>query len=41
MRKMMIEGMALSGVFLEVGILVAEMLALIAASTKRFNDRLE
>ena len=41
MRKMMIEGMALSGVILEAGILVVEMLALIAASTKRFNDRLE
>lgn len=41
MRKMMIVGVGLDGVLLEVGILLVETIALLAASTKRFNDRLE
>ena len=41
MRKLMIEGVALRDVVLEVGILLAETVALMAAATKKFNDRLE
>lgn len=41
MRKMMIEGAGLSGVMLEAGILLFETLVLVAASVKKFNDRLE
>ena len=41
MRKMMIEGVHLRGVLPEVGILVFETLALVGASMKKFNDRLE
>lgn len=39
MRKMMIVGVGLRGVMLEVGILLVETMALLAASTKKFNDR--
>ena len=41
MRKMMIEGVGLGGVLLETGILLMETIVLIAASTKKFNDRLQ
>ena len=41
MRKMMIEGVHMRGVLLEVGILAFETLALVGASVKKFNDRLE
>lgn len=41
MRKLMIEGVAFSGVLLETGILVLETILLMAASVKRFNDKLE
>ena len=41
MRKLMIEGVGLRSVLLEGGILLAETLALLAAATKRFSDRLE
>lgn len=40
MRKLMIEGVALSGVLLETGILLVQTILLVAISTKRFNDRL-
>lgn len=41
MRKLMIEGVTLSGVLLEVGILTFETVVLMAAAVKKFNDRLE
>lgn len=41
MRKLMIEGVPLSGVLLEVGILAFETVVLLVAAVKRFNDRLE
>jgi len=41
MRKLMIEGVAFSSVLLETGILVLETILLMAASVKRFNDKLE
>ena len=41
MRKLMIEGVTLRDVALEVGILLAETIALMVAATRKFNDRLE
>ena len=41
MRKLMIEGVVLRDVMLEVGILLAETVALMTVSVKKFNDRLE
>lgn len=41
MRKLMIEGVALSGVMLELGILTLEVVILTIASMRKFNDRLE
>lgn len=41
MRKLMIEGVALSGVLLEVGVLAFETIVLMVAAVKKFNDRLE
>ncbi len=41
MRKLMIEGVAFAGVWLETLILVVETIVLMAASVKRFNDKLE
>lgn len=41
MRKLMIEGLAFSGVWLETLILVGETIVLMVASVKRFNDKLE
>ena len=41
MRKLMIQGVAFQGVLLEFSILLGETLLLVAAATKKFNDRLE
>lgn len=41
MRKLMIQGIAFRGVLLEFSILLGETLLLLAAATKKFNDRLE
>lgn len=40
-RKLMIEGLPFKGVLMEFGILLSETLLLLAAATKKFNDRLE
>lgn len=41
MRKLMIEGVDLRGVALEVGVLLFETAVLLAASVRKFKDRLE
>lgn len=41
MRKLMIEGVAMTGVMLETGILLFETILLLAVSARKFNDRLE
>jgi len=40
-RKVMVEGLSMSGILKEFGILCAMTIALFAGSIKKFNDRLE